>query len=66
MSGKKVVILMAVGIIVTSTIMYSLYFLTRQLDYISPSEAPEEPAAPHVRVIAPPDKGSPHIIDAGV
>ena len=56
MSGKRVVIIMAIGILATSTVMYALYFLTRQLDYVSPSEAPEEPAAPHVRLIDPPNE----------
>jgi hypothetical protein len=53
MSGKRVILFMAIGIIATSAVMYTLYFLTRQLDYVPPSRAPEEPAAPHVRIADP-------------
>jgi hypothetical protein len=50
MSGKRLIILMAVGIILTSTIMYALYFATRQLDYISPSENSGDPPLPYAMV----------------
>ena len=50
MSGKRVVILMAIGIIVTSSIMYALYFATRQLDYIPPGENSDDPPSPHAIV----------------
>jgi flagellar basal body-associated protein FliL len=59
MSGRRVVIIMVVSILATSAMMFTLYFLTRQLDYVPPSEAPEEPAAPYVRLFASPERASP-------
>jgi hypothetical protein len=44
MSGKRFVILIIVGVLATSAIMYTLYFLTRQLDYVPP-ESNAAPAA---------------------
>ena len=51
MSGKRVIILMLVGILVTSAIMYVLYFATRQLDYVPPSEDGAGSPSPHIRMV---------------
>ena len=38
MSGKKFILIMFLGVLATAAFMYTLYFFTRQLDYVPPDE----------------------------
>lgn len=49
MSGKRVILFIGLGVLLSSSIMFSLYLMTRQLDYRPPDESPPPPS-PHAIV----------------